>query len=129
VPTEAVAVLRELARSFPIPEPGWHGYVEEMRACRRDLEDAAEAIDSDPVASAALERLTDGDGPADAGAPPAAVAAALDRLEALPVPEGEHPFLDEIVPTLQAARLALHAVAASREATERFVSRARARSS
>ena len=35
---------------------------------------------------------------------------AWERLQALPLPEGQHPFLDEIVPALDALRLLLVAL-------------------
>ena len=35
-----------------------------------------------------------------------------ERLRALPIPEGQHPFLDEILPVLEAAELLLCALAA-----------------
>lgn len=45
---------------------------------------------------------------------------ALARLDTLPRPEGQHPFIAEIVPTLDAMRLALHAAAASEDAADMF---------
>ena len=107
---EATSLLRELARAFPIPERRWHRHVDEMLACRRDLECAAEAIEADPAAQEALNALIEEE-PVGAAEPVAAppVAAALDRLEALLVPEGEHPFVDEIVPTLEAMPLKVSA--------------------
>ena len=53
-------------------------------------------------------------------------AAALSRLDRLPVPEGRHPFIAEIEPTLVAMRVALHAVAASSKAAETFAARGQA---
>jgi hypothetical protein len=120
VQTDATALLRELARRFPIPEPRWHRHVDAMLACRRDLEQATRAIEADDAAARALDALVEQEALDVRAARPPAVAAALERLDRLPVPEGEHPFLDEIVPTLHAMRAALLAVAASPAATERF---------
>lgn len=93
-----------------------------MAACRRDFAAAIEAIEADERAQGALERLIEAE---ELPQPPAegAVAAALERLDALPRPEGQHPFIAEIEPTLAAMRVALHAVAASEDATRSFGAR------
>jgi hypothetical protein len=113
-------MLRELATQFPIPSPGWHGYVETMLACRRDFDLAIAAIEADPAAAAALDRLVSEEDALPEAPPDGAVGAALARLDALPRPDGQHPFLPEIEPALDAMRAALHAVAASPGAASRF---------
>jgi hypothetical protein len=110
--------LRALAAAFPVPEQRWHAHVPEMRACMRDFRAAIRALDADPRAQEELDRLLDGSPPADAA--PAPVPEALARLDKLPAPEGEHPFVAEILPTLEAMRVVLHAVAASPVAARRF---------
>jgi hypothetical protein len=92
-----------LAARFPVPQPSWHGYVSEMRACLADLAVALEVAEASPEAVALLERALDGElaRPFDAGATGRLVEA-YERLGRLPIPAGEHPYLDEIVPTLEA---------------------------
>ncbi len=124
--TEAVAVLQELARRFPVPEGRWHRFVDAIAACRGDFEIALASIDADAQATRALDELiarVPSEFPQVATGP---VAAALSRLDGLPVPEGQHPFIAEIVPTLVAMRVALQAVAASSTAIETFAARAQA---
>jgi hypothetical protein len=48
-----VAVLRQLAAAFPVPEGRWHGFSDEIAACRDDLTAAVEAIAGDDAALAA----------------------------------------------------------------------------
>jgi hypothetical protein len=83
------AELRELALRLPIPVESWHPYVRLIAAVRDELLEELEQVDDDRLA-AVLE------GPV----PPATPGSAL---AALPVPEGQHPFLDEILPVLEAA--------------------------
>jgi hypothetical protein len=112
---EAVALLaelRRLAERFPLPHPIWHPYVAEMHAVVRDLFTALDAIAAVPGAPAELVQRIDGpDGPSPGGAGGPALAAARDRLHALPRPQGEHPYLDEILVALEAAAAALDALA------------------
>lgn len=98
---EAVAAL---AAAFPVPHPSWHGYVPQMRACVADLERALEVSERAPEVLALALRAVEGELEHDFDAHHAGpgLAAAYRRLGALPVPAGEHPFLDEIVPTLEA---------------------------
>jgi hypothetical protein len=112
-----VETMLELARAFPVPEERWHAHVPAMRRCLRDFRAALEALAADPAGEAALERALDTGAAAPADGP---VAEALARLEELPAPEGEHPFVTEILPTLEAMRVALLAVAASPGAARRF---------
>ena len=118
-PDEAVAVLRELGRAFPRPDPRWHPYVEEIRTCLRDLEAAVGALERDPAAAAALDDFIERDVrpvPSESDA----VRAAYARVDALPAPEGQHPFVAEILPSLDAMRVALAAVDASPAARRLF---------
>ncbi|MGH2933691.1 MAG: hypothetical protein ACRDL2_04145 [Gaiellaceae bacterium] len=111
---DADELLEEIARlreRLPIPHPSWHGYVAEMRQMTADLQAAVEAIRELPAAQAELVRRLEGDAEypdEDAGGP--ALAAARERLREIPVPAGEHPFLDEISPTLEAAEAVLAAL-------------------
>lgn len=100
-----VEELRALALGLPIPQPAWHPHVEAIRRVRDDLLAALDQIEADVRAVEALERLLEG-----APAPDVSTAE-LDRIEALPVPQGEHPYLDQILPVIEAARLAQLALA------------------
>jgi hypothetical protein len=120
--TEATTVLRGLADAFPVPSPVWHAHVSELRACLADFAAAIAAIERDAAAAAALDRLIEA-GRSPLERPDGAVGEALRRLDGLPCPEGEHPYVDEIVPTLEAMRFALAAVAASAPAAAAFAAR------
>lgn len=116
---EEVVVLRQLAAAFPVPDGRWHGFSEEIAACRADLAAAVESIAGDETALAALRRGIDGDTAAPRPGEPE-LAAAVARLEALPAPEGRHPFVDDILPALEAMHVALAALAASPAAASAF---------
>jgi hypothetical protein len=106
--------LRALVERFPLPHPLWHRYVGEMHEMIVDLTAALDALATLSRARDELRRHVDGDAdppPEHAGGP--TVAAARARLRALPVPQGEHPYLDEILLTLEAAEAALAALASS----------------
>lgn len=83
--------LRELAESLPVPAGDWHPFAAVIRAVRDELLEQLEDVDEDRLAELLAGPLP---------APCAGTALAL-----LPVPEGQHPFLDEIRPFLEAARL------------------------
>lgn len=116
---ELLTDVRRLAERFPLPHPIWHRFVAEMHVVIRDLFVALDVIAVLPRAQAELVRQVEGEAHrplADAGGP--SVAAARGRLRGLPVPEGEHPYLDEILVTLEAAEAVLAALAvADGEAT------------
>lgn len=106
---EAVTAL---AATFPVPSPSWHRYVPEMRACLADLRAALAACDGGPealdLAASAVEGALDSAFDAEHAGP--ALRDAYRRLGLLPVPAGEHPYLDEIVPTLEALEALLVAI-------------------
>jgi hypothetical protein len=104
--------VERLARGLPIPNPSWHGCVPEMHAMRANLLAAVVAIRELPAAAHELLRQVDGAAdrpPDDAGGP--FLRRARRELRSLPLPAGEHPFLDEIMPTFEAAEAALAALA------------------
>lgn len=105
-------IVTELADAFPVPHPSWHGYVAEMRACLSDLRRALAVSGEAPELLELAARSVDGDLEEgfDAHAAGPRLAAAYRGLGLLPVPAGEHPFLDEIVPTLEAMEALLVAV-------------------
>lgn len=101
-----LAELRRLCERLPVPGADWHPHAAAIGAVRRDFERALGVCAAHPEL---LDGILDG---GDAGSD------ALTRLDALPRPEGRHPFLDEILPALDAARATLVAVARSRFALE-----------
>lgn len=110
---ELIAEIRRLAERLPLPHPSWHRFVTEMHVVVRDLFVALDTVAVLPEAQAELAHRvgSHSDRPAaDAGGP--SVAAARERLRNLPVPEGEHPYLDEIRVALEAADELLCALAA-----------------
>lgn len=119
---ELVAELESLARELPVPHPSWHGFVPEMREMTASLLVATAAIRTLPEALEELARQVEGSAeypPDDAGG--AALAEARRQLRRLPLPAGQHPFLDEIVPTYEAAEAALAALAAVPGGEEAFL--------
>jgi hypothetical protein len=108
---DLTAELRRLCARLPVPQPGWHPYVALIGACRDDFERALALADVRPRTLELVAALVDGETelPFDRDAS-AELAAAWERLEALPLPEGQHPYLDEILPALDALRLLLVAL-------------------
>jgi hypothetical protein len=108
---ELLSELRRLAERLPLPHPFWHPYTGQMHVVVRDLFAAIDAIALLRPAQVELLRQVEGQAaapPPDAGGP--TVAAARRRLRELPRPDGQHPYLFEIVPTLEAAAAALAAL-------------------
>ena len=103
--------IRRLARDFPLPHPRWHRHVPLMHAVVDDLTASIDAIAGSPAALASLEAVVAEDAAADAAPRSPALAAAWARLNELPVPEGEHPYPDDIRLALEAARTTLAALA------------------
>lgn len=122
--TDVPELLHELGRlcdRLPVPQESWHPYVPLIRACRADLERALELAAGRPEVAAMLAALVAGEATIDfdAGDSPE-LAAAYERLDNLPAPSGRHPYLDEILPTLEGLRLLLVALGrASRRAAPR----------
>jgi hypothetical protein len=108
------AELKRLAERFPTPDPAWHRFVPEIHEVIRDLFVALDAVAALPGAQAALVQHIENDAaPPDEDAGGPALAAARRRLRDLPAPQGEHPYLDEIQVTLEAADALLSALAAA----------------
>ncbi len=103
--------LHRLCDGLPVPQESWHPYVPLIRACRVDLELALALATARPGAADLAEALVAGELRLefDRDSTPE-LAAAYDRLEALPAPSGRHPFLDEILPTLEGLRALLVAL-------------------
>jgi hypothetical protein len=127
---ELLDELRRIADRFPLPHPFWHRYVPQMREVVADFHAAVAAIESLPEAQHELSRRVEGVGEdvaPDAGGPE--LAAARQRLRSLPVPEGEHPYIDEILVGLEGADAALAALAVTNGGDAFTVERARRASS
>lgn len=85
---DVVATLRELLDACPFPSR-WHPGAAEIAQVFDDFRLAVETLEG-RVTTRHLD-----------------VDAAQARLDALPRPEGQHPYLDTILPTLEAMELAL----------------------
>jgi hypothetical protein len=108
---ELLAELRRLCARLPIPQPGWHPYVSHIAACRDDFEHALVLATDSPDALEVFAALVAGElEPAFDSDASLAPTAAWRRLEALPIPDGQHPYLDEILPALEALRFLLVAL-------------------
>jgi hypothetical protein len=120
VATDTVQLLRELrslCARLPAPQPNWHPHVALIVACRQDFERAIDATAAIPDALELFTALADGEAEPDFD--PAAspeLAAAWQRLETLPIPAGQHPYLDDILPALEALRLLLVALSRTKVA-------------
>jgi hypothetical protein len=79
-----------------------------------DLAAAVAALERLPAAANEVVRRIDADEEAPADAGDGDLAAATPRLRVLPLPAGEHPFLDEITATVEAAGQALAALVSDR---------------
>ncbi|HET7043911.1 MAG TPA: hypothetical protein VFI37_03600 [Gaiellaceae bacterium] len=109
--TELLDELRILCARLPVPQPEWHPHVPEIRAFRADFERALALAAERPAALTLAAELLDAETEPELaeGAAPE-LAAAWRRLEELPPPGGQHPFLDEIAPALEAVRILLAAL-------------------
>lgn len=114
---ELLAELHRLCERLPVPQPGWHPYVDQIASCRADFEHALALAADQPAALELVAAFLDGgtEPTFEADSPPELIAA-WRRLEALPLPSGQHPYLDEILPALEAHRLLLIALSTSGEA-------------
>jgi hypothetical protein len=93
---------------LPVPQPGWHPYVALIAGCRHDFEHALTLTAQHPAARDLFAALADGDLDLtfDSANSPELTSAWV-RLEELPIPDGQHPYLDDILPALEALRLLL----------------------
>lgn len=108
---ELLTDLRCLCARLPLPQPSWHPYVPLIAACRTDFEQALALAADSPEAVERVAALVGGELELtfDPDASPE-LTAAWQRLEALPLPNGQHPYLDDILPALEALRLLLVAL-------------------
>jgi hypothetical protein len=103
--------LRRMSARLPMPQPSWHLYAPQISACRNDFEQALALAADSPDAVERVAALVGGELELtfDPDTSPE-LSAAWRRLEELPIPDGHHPYLDEILPTLEALRLLLVAL-------------------
>lgn len=123
---EALELLEELRRlcdtpnTLPAAQPSWHPYMDEIAAYWNDFEYAVERATASPRAVELLATLIEGEaelGFVEEAAPPELIEA-WRRTEALPHPDdpdcapasGQHAYLDDILPALEAHRLLLIAL-------------------
>jgi hypothetical protein len=111
---DVVAELRRLLARLPSPDARWHAHVPLITAVREDFAASIEAAAGRPAELELFEAMLAGEAePVFAAGADPALEAAYERLQALPVPGGQHPFLDEILPALEAAELLLCALGAT----------------
>jgi hypothetical protein len=116
-----LAELGAIWAKVPIPAGNWHPWLEEISQLGADVRAALAVVAADEDAASELERLLGEDEPpTTADDEPDALGAAIRRLAALPRPEGKHPFLEDLLPGLEAAELLLAAAASSPAARRRF---------
>jgi len=102
---ETIEVLRGLLNRCPFPSR-WHPGATRIAVCFDDFRCAVEA----------LETAGDEEGPDGSDA----VRAARARFDRLERPDGQHPYLDTILPTLEAMELALDLLERDPEAAAAF---------
>ncbi|HET8528389.1 MAG TPA: hypothetical protein VFL60_05725 [Gaiellaceae bacterium] len=98
-----LAELRELAEAMPVPQPAWHPHVRLIVRVRDELLAGIDRLEALPDGEERAERLLGVELEPQPGS----------ALAELPVPEGEHPFLGEILAVLEAGRLVQTALAAA----------------
>jgi len=108
---ELLAELRALCARFPLPQASWHVDVPPIRACHDDFTRALALAGGEPEVLDLVAAIVDGAAELAFREPTApALTEAYERLRALPRPSGQHPFLDEIVPALEAMEALLAAL-------------------
>lgn len=108
---ELLAELETLCARMPVPQSSRHPYVASIAACRNDFEHALALAAGSPAALELVDALLAGEvEPSFDPDASLALTAAWQRLVTLPVPEGQHPYLDDTLPALEALRLLLVAL-------------------
>jgi hypothetical protein len=118
--TQLLEQVRQLARDFPLPHPRWHRFVPLMHEVIDDLTAALDAVASSPAALQELVDAVAGDLPEPFDPSGPSLAGAQARLRDLPLPAGEHPYLDEIALALEGARAAIAVLMSFDDGEERF---------
>lgn len=115
-----VATLAELWDAVPIPSETWHAWSDRLRRLDEDVRTALDLAGDDTAVARALDQLVESDAAASPPAGTGRLAETRRLLAELPRPEGRHPYLDVIVPALEAAALLFAAVDASPAARTAF---------
>lgn len=113
-----VSELRAIWARVPIPLGPWHPGSDAIRRVDADVRTALDVLAADEGAAASLAALVEGDRTRVNGS--GAIGDAVAGLAALPRPDGKHPFLEDVMPGLEAAEAVLAAVALSPAATARY---------
>ena len=109
--SELLTELRRLCARLPLPQPSWHPYVAQIAACRSDFERSLDlAIDWPKALELVAGLLESSSEPSFDEDTTPELSAAWQRLQTLPLPDGQHPYLDDILPALVAHRLLLVAL-------------------
>lgn len=117
---ETVPTLAELWDGVPIPAGSWHPGADEIRRLDSEVRAALAVAGEDDAVAGELERLVESGAAPPQAAGTGRAAEARRLLAGLPRPEGRHPYLDEIVPALEAADLLFAAIGASTDGRTRF---------
>lgn len=109
--SELLTELHGLCDRLPVPQSGWHPYVAQIAACRSDFERSLDlAIDWPKALELVAGLLESSSEPSFDEDTTPELSAAWQRLQTLPLPDGQHPYLDDILPALVAHRLLLVAL-------------------
>lgn len=118
---ELLDALTELCGRLPVPGSSWHAHAALIAGTRTDFERALDACAQHPGVLDSIGLAVDGG--LDATFAPdtdAELTAGYERFRTLPIPAGEHPFLDEILPTLEAIEATLVCLSLDPDAARSF---------
>lgn len=121
---ELLDALRDLYERLPVPGASWHAHAALIAGTRTDFKRALEGCAHHPKVLDLISRALDGE--LDAALAPnanAELTAAYERFRTLPIPAGEHPFLDEILPTLEAVEATLVCLSLDPDAARTFAAK------
>jgi hypothetical protein len=124
---ELLDALWDLYERLPVPGSSWHAHAALIAGTRTDFKRALDGCAHHPKVLDLIGRALDGE--LDAALAPnanAELTAAYERFRTLPIPAGEHPFLDEILPTLEAVEATLVCLSLDPDAARRFAAKKRA---
>ena len=118
---ELLVALRELCGRLPVPGSSWHAHAALIAGTRTDFDVALNVCAQHRAVLDLIGRALEGDlDAAFAAGTNAELTASYQRFRALPIPAGEHPFLDEILPTLEAVEAALVCLSLDPDAARTF---------
>jgi hypothetical protein len=116
--------LRRLCERLPLPDASWHPFAGLIGQLRADMGVALDVCAERPALRSVLAEVVAGERSLvfDGGAE-RELTEAHRRLHALPMVEGRHPFIDEIVPTLEGAEALLVCLSCDSQAAADFAAR------